>query len=310
MAAQTSFDQTDPRLAKALQRVAPLLPASPTVQRRLGGLTNANYLITAAAQNYVLRIPGAGTRDYINRAHEAVAARATAAIFINAPLLHFDPATGLQLTGFIEGLTMSEAGFKSPAAVARAAIALRAVHTGSATFANRFDVFSMIDNYLAVLKSKNAALPPGYGSTLAEILPLRPKLHGAAIPLAPCHCDPLAENFVDTGEKMHILDWEYSGNNDPLWDLADLCIEARFDAAQEKNLIHTYFDGPPPPPLHARLILYKTFCNILWTLWATIQVANGNTADNFWAYATGRLADARATMATPEFAWAEKTAFA
>ena len=50
-------------------------------------------------------------------------------------------------------------------------------------------------------------------------------LNAHPLPLVACHCDPLCENFLDTGERMWLVDWEYSGMNDPMWDLGDLCVE-------------------------------------------------------------------------------------
>lgn len=300
----TSLLDADPRLAAAIARVAPVLGTAPSVLRRLGGLTNANYLISAGGEEFVLRLAGAGTQDYINRAVESVAAQATAEIGVNAPLLLFDSADGMQLTRLIEGRTMSAAAFKDHSAIARAATAVRTVHQISKPFANRFELFAMIDEYSALLKARNARLPDGYAQALAQAESVRAVLQAAPIELAPCHCDPLAENFVDTGSRMYLLDWEYSGNNDPMWDLGDIAIEARFDATQEAVLLQAYFNGPPPAPLHGRMILYKAMCNLLWTLWAVIQVVNGNTADDFWTYAVNRLAGCKATTASPEFAWA------
>jgi thiamine kinase-like enzyme len=298
----------DPRLGPALARIAPLLGTTPTLLRRLGGLTNGNYLVAAGGEHFVLRLPGIGTEDYINRKVEAVAARATAAIGVNAPVLLFDDQDGLQVTRFIAGATMSEAAFKDHGAIARAAAALRRVHETSAPFANRFEPFAMIDDYSALLRAKGARLPDDYGDALARAAAVRGVLQAAPITLAPCHCDPLAENFIDTGDGMHILDWEYSGNNDPMWDLGDVAIEAKFDPAQERALLEAYFGGPPPASLHGRMVLYKAICNLLWTLWAVIQVANANTADDFWAYALNRLAACQTTMDSEEFAWALRAA--
>ena len=165
-------------------------------------------------------------------------------------------------------------------------------------FARRFELFAMIDEYSALLKAKGARLPDGYAQVLAQAAAVRSVLQRASIEFAPCHCDPLAENFVDTGSKMHILDWEYSGNNDPMWDLGDVAIEARFDPAQERVLLEAYFGGAAPAHLHGRMVLYKAMCDLLWTLWGVIQVANGNTADDFWAYACNRLTGCETTMAS------------
>ena len=89
--------------------------------------------------------------------------------------------------------------------------------------------------------------------------------------------------------------------NDPLWDLGDLCVEAAFDVAQEEELIRAYFDGEPSPAERGRVAIYKAMCDLLWTLWGLIQLANGNPADDFRAYADGRFARCRAMMEAPEF---------
>ena len=114
--------------------------------------------------------------------------------------------------------------------------------------------------------------------------------------LAPCHCDPLCENFIDTGSRMWLVDWEYSGMNDPLWDLADLSVEAGFDAGHDAELLAAYFGAPAGLPVLARFSAYKALCDLLWSLWGLIQHANANPADDFWAYATGRLDRCRAQM--------------
>jgi thiamine kinase-like enzyme len=137
---------------------------------------------------------------------------------------------------------------------------------------------------------------------LAESRGVREALLAHPLPLAPCHCDPLCENFLDTGERMWIVDWEYSGMNDPMWDLGDLSVEGGFDAGQDEQMLRAYFAGEPSPWDRGRVVIYKAMCDLLWTLWGLIQHANGNPADDFWAYSVARFDRCRALMATPEFA--------
>lgn len=267
---------------------------------RLGGLTNRVYRLGDA----ILRIPGEGTEEYIDRSNEAEAARAAAAAGVSPALLHADPATGLMVTRFVPGtVTMSPQAFRSrPGSPARAARALRRLHVSGQVFPARFELFAMIDDYLRVLSGKDVALPEGYHAVVAEAQAVRAALARTPAPLAPCHCDPLCENFLDTGETMWIVDWEYSGMNDPMWDLGDLSVEAGFDAAQDDEMLTAYHDGPAPAGARARMVIYKAMCDLLWTLWGLIQLANGNPADDFRAYADGRFARCRALMATPGFA--------
>ncbi len=164
----------DQDVLAALQRIpllAAVAPESLAVER-LGGLTNRNYKITtpAIAAGYVLRIPGEKTGDYINRAVEAHNAKAAAAAGVNAEVLFFDAGDGLMLCRFLEGcVTMSPELFQTrPGAPARAARALRQMHRSGQSFDFRFELFSMIDDYLKLLAKLGAELPEGYHDVVDE----------------------------------------------------------------------------------------------------------------------------------------------
>jgi thiamine kinase-like enzyme len=271
---------------------------------RLGGLTNRVFRIDLPQQSLCLRLPGAGTEAYINRAHETQAARAAAEAGVSPEVIFSDPSTGIMLTRFVDSAaTMSPALFKSrTGAPARAGAAFCKLHESGAAFDSRFELFTMIDDYLRLLAGKPVALPDGYHATLAEAETIRAALAAHPLPIVACHCDPLSENFLDTGERMWIVDWEYSGMNDPMWDLGDLSVEAEFGPAQDAELLAGYFNRAPTPGELGRMVIYKAMCDLLWTLWGLIQLANDNPADDFKAYAEHRFARCRALMATPEFA--------
>lgn len=286
--------------ARCALRSIPQTAAYAGPLQRMGGLTNLVF----RAGEHVLRLPGRGTEEYIDRANEAVAARAAAQAGVSPEAIHVDPRTGVMLTRFIPGaVTLSPAGFRDqPGAVARAGVALARLHRSGAVFPFRFELFGMIDDYLRILSTKEVTPPPGYQDVVAEARALRQPLAQAGITPVACHCDPLCENFLDTGDRVWIVDWEYSGMNDPMWDLGDLSVEGQFDAAQDEALLTAYFGGDPPEADHARMVIYKAMCDLLWTLWGLIQQANENPADDFRAYAEGRFARCKALMATPDFA--------
>ncbi|KAI9014244.1 kinase-like domain-containing protein [Hyaloraphidium curvatum] len=286
-------------LAAALSRAG--FPAS-TPATRLGGLTNHNYLVEHGGSRFVLRIPGPGTAEYIDRISEADAARSAAEAGVNAEVVFFD-RDGLMVTKYVEGArTMSADAFRDLDAVARAGCALRRLHTAASPFAKDFDLFGMIDGYKAVLATKKAALPEGYDELQTLAADARAALLADNAPKAPCHCDPLCENFLDAPNGMRLVDYEYAGNNDPMWDLADLSVEGGFSREQESALLRAYFGGPPPAREAARVVVHKAMCDLLWTLWGAIQHADGNPAEDFWAYAVTRFGRCRELMATEEFA--------
>jgi thiamine kinase-like enzyme len=301
------MEDADTSMAQDALRSIPLF-AGRDLQKarisRLGGLTNLVFRLDLDGKSYCLRVPGKGTEEYISRANEERAARAAARATVSPEVLYFDATSGLMVTAFLNNtLTMSLQHFKErKGAPARAALAFRRLHRSGAAFPFRFELFSMIDGYLKVLAEKEVDFPAGYHDVLKEAETVRVALAANSLPIVACHCDPLAENFLDTGERMWIVDWEYSGMNDPMWDLGDLSVEAAFDPDQESEMIHAYFGGAPSPAQMGRIVIYKAMCDLLWTLWGLIQHANKNPADDFWSYALNRFRRCKDLMADPEFA--------
>jgi thiamine kinase-like enzyme len=292
-------EEAEIALARATLKTISLLAGYDGPIERLGGLTNLVFRVG----DHCLRIPGKGTEEYIDRANEMMATEAVAYAGVGPDVLFADPTSGIFVSRYLEGAaTMTPERFRSRAgAPARAGKAFRTLHDSGAVFPARFELFAMIDSYLGILATKDVALPEGYHDVLNEAEAVRAALSHHPLPVVACHCDPLCENFLDSGERMWIVDWEYSGMNDPMWDLGDLCVEGDFGPKQEEEMIHAYFGGEPSPAERGRIVIYKAMCDLLWTLWGLIQLANDNPADDFRTYADGRFARCRALMQTVDF---------
>jgi thiamine kinase-like enzyme len=271
--------------------------------RRMGGQTNRVYRVAVDGKALCLRLPGKGTEEYIDRRVEGIAAAATARAGVSPEVVHFDPATGVMVTRFVaDAVTMSPALFATrPGAAERAGRAFRTLHDSGAQFDFRFELFAMIDTYLGVLATREVAFPDGYHRGLRDAEAVRAALGAHPVPLVPCHCDPLAENFLDTGDRMWIVDWEYSGMNDPMWDLGDLAVEANLSAEDEAAMLAAYFGREASAFDRGRMVIYKAMCDLLWTLWGLIQLANENPAEDFAAYARDRFARCRTLMESDRF---------
>jgi thiamine kinase-like enzyme len=152
------------------------------------------------------------------------------------------------------------------------------------------------------LRRNEARIPDGYDALHRQAETARRVLAERPAPLAPCHNDPLAENFLDAAERMYLVDWEYAGMNDPMWDLGDLSVEAGFGPDQDEALLRAYFDGAPPPEQRGRMVLAKGLCDLVWTLWGLIQVMNDNPAEDFWAYSFNRFERCQRLMASHAYA--------
>lgn len=286
-------------------RKAPGFETTATADKitRLGGLTNLVYRVDVDGHAVIVRIPGEGTEAYIDRAVELHNARAAAKAGVSPDVIYGEADTGLMISHAVPDIeTMTPELFASrKGSPARAGKALAKLHNSGEVFEFRFELFAMIDDYLKVLSTKDVALPEGYHDVVAAAEPIKAILARATIPLSPCHCDPLCENFLDDGTLMWIVDWEYSGMNDPLWDLGDLSVEAGMDAEQDREMMTAYFGRAPTPAEEGRMVIYKAMCDLLWTLWGLIQLADENPAEDFWAYATGRFDRCKVLMEDPAF---------
>lgn len=290
-------------LSSFISRIALFADFPPRVVTRLGGLTNLNYLLEHESNRYVLRVPGEGTSEYIDRVAESFAARSAAAAGVNADVIFFDVTDGLMLTEYVnDAATMSAARFVDLDACARAGRAFHRLHHSAERFATDFGLFAMIDEYKALLSSKGAMLPDGYEDVQRHADGVRAVLETHQVLMVPSHCDPLCENFLDTGAQMYIIDYEYAGNNDPMWDLGDLSVEGGFGPEQDRALLRAYFEREPPSDQVGRMVVHKAMCDLLWTLWGVIQHVNGNDAEDFWAYSVTRFRRCQELMATAEFA--------
>lgn len=270
---------------------------------RLGGLTNLVHRVDVADRSVIVRIPGEGTEAYIDRAVELHNAKAAARAGVSPEVIYGEAESGLMISEAVPNIeTMTPVLFGSrKGSPARAGVALSKLHNSGETFDFRFELFAMIDDYLKILSTKDVELPDGYHDVVAAAKPVKEVLAKADLPLAPCHCDPLCENFLDDGKVMWIVDWEYSGMNDPLWDLGDLSVEAGMTDRQDAEMMAAYFGRAPTPAETGRMVIYKAMCDLLWTLWGLIQLADENPAEEFWAYATGRFDRCRKLMQDPSF---------
>ncbi|HEX6709766.1 MAG TPA: choline kinase family protein [Rubrobacter sp.] len=268
-----------------------------------GALTNVCYKVTTGGTAYVLRLAGEGTSDYIDRAAEKHNARVAAAAGINVEVLYFDAKDGTMVTRFVEGISMNgEEGFGwDTGSPVRAALALRRVHRLRRVFETRFDVFAAIDDYVDLLRDLRTPLPQDYYQVGRNARVVRRALEASPVPLVPCHNDPWPGNLLDAEGRIYLIDWEYSGMNDPMWDLADLSVEAGFGPEQDRTMVGAYCGAAASQALYSRLEIYKAMSDLHWSLWGFVQHAKDNPAEDFWSYALGRLERSKARMSSADF---------
>ena len=113
-------------------------------------------------------------------------------------------------------------------------------------------------------------IPDGYLERMPAVQRIEEAMQVQPVPTVPCNNDLLAENYMDDGEKLILIDFEYSGNNDPCFELGNTCQELQYDDVQINALCRAYF-GAATPAMLARMKLNMIMSDVGWTLWAAIK---------------------------------------
>ena len=264
------------------------------------GLTNQNFRVDVDTTPCFVRLPGQSTDLLaVDRANELHNTRAAAAAGVGPKVVDHDPASGALALEWIDGRTMSNAAFAEPGTPARIAEALRRLHAGP-RFLTDFNMFRLTEFYLRVVRERTIRIPDGYLERMPLVARIEAALAVHPLPTVPCHNDLLAENYLDDGSRLWIIDYEYSGNNDPTFELGNTAQELGFDAARQEELCAGYF-GEATPALLARMRLQMIMSDVGWTLWAAIQAAISSIEYDFWGWAEERWGRASTAFHRKDF---------
>jgi thiamine kinase-like enzyme len=290
----------EPTIDRVVERAEAFRRRDVDVSELSGGLTNTNFLVTADGTKYVVRIPGRSTEllavDRDNERHNAEAASTTG---VSPRVLEYLDEWNVMILEFVAGETMSGAALRAPGQARRIADSLRRLHT-SPRFLRDFDMFRLTEFYLRVCDEHRVTIPEGFRARLPRVAEIERAFAANPIETMPCHNDLLAENYIDDGRQLWIVDFEYSGNNDPCFELGDTAQECEFDQALREELCEAYFGSAREDRL-ARMNLQAIMADVGWTLWAAIQAKISAIDYDFWGWAVERWDRATAAFDSAEF---------
>jgi thiamine kinase-like enzyme len=265
------------------------------------GLTNQNWRVEVDGVPCFVRIPGAGSELLaVDRANERHNTRAAATAGVGPVLLHELPDWDVFVLAWVDGRTMSNEALAAPGMPTRVAAALRQLHAGP-QFRDDFDMFRLAERYGRLVDERSIRIPAGYRERLGHLPAIEAALAVHPLSSVPCHNDLLAENYLDDGTRLWIVDYEYSGNNDPAFELGNTCQELGWDEARIRELCAAYF-GEATDALVARLRLQMIMSDVGWTLWAAIQAAISTIDYDFFGWAEERWDRARTALDGPDLA--------
>jgi thiamine kinase-like enzyme len=287
--------------AAVLARV-PSLAGRPQVITELpGGLTNRNYKVVTPDGAFVARIwSGGGDLLAINRDHEYRNSAIAAAAGVGAPVIEYRPQDRVLVLGFLDGRTFADADVQDPANIPRIAAAVRRLHQAQ-RFVSDFDMFQIQPRYLRAARSAGMAVPAGYDELAPAFEAARQALAVRHEGTVPCNNDLLAANFIDDGERIALIDYEYSGNNDPCFELGNIAGECGLSGDGLAALVTAYY-GQPRRSRIARAALFGLVSRYGWTLWGAIQHATSPLEFDFWSWALERFEGAAAGFTAAGFA--------
>ena len=235
-----------------------------------GGLTNLNVLVTTPDGRFVARCFRSDPALLgIDREAEHLNTRAAAEAGVGAPVVDFRPDLGMLVIGFIDGVTYDNRSFAGEGIIGRVAGACRQLHSGP-RFVNEFNMFERQRDYVRIISEHGFALPKGYGEYDDRFQLIRSALTVRDEGTVPCNNDLLAGNFVDDGDKVWLIDYEYSGNNDACFELGNIAAECQLDLDQTEDLVTAYY-GRPLRHKVARTRLQALVSQYGWSLWGAIQ---------------------------------------
>lgn len=255
---------------------------------KLGGLTNKNYKVVMDGKEYVARVPGNGTSKFIDRLNEKVNSAIAFELGIDSETIFFDENTGFKITKFIdEAETLNPATGKREDNMELMAGVLRTLHDSGRAFKDTFDPFKGTEFYEGALISANGKVFEDYYEMKEIFMPLEAVLEELGMDYAPSHLDTLPENFVKSGDsKMYLIDWEYSGNYDSLYDLAAVSLECSFSEDGEDLFLRKYFGKEPTEVERLKIHIHKIMQDMFWSMWAAAKAAKGD--DYLFDYAFDR----------------------
>jgi thiamine kinase-like enzyme len=284
-------------LAAAVERVWPGRGAR--FEELGGGITNHNAKVTLDGEgDYVLRVAGKNTELLgIDRQVEHEATLAAAALGVGPDVIAFVEPEGWLVTRFIEGSPVPPEQMREPETLGRVAETLSRVHSGPPV-SGSFDSFGVVEEYLAIARSRGASEPPDYA--WAHDLARRIERTRSAQALSLCHNDLLNANFIDDGERIRIVDWEYAGLGDRFFDLANLAINHELDRGEREALLRAYAGDLRSDDVHA-LELMRFMSDFREAMWGVLQATVSKLDFDFDGYAAEHFARLRRTAAEPEF---------
>ncbi len=264
------------------------------------GITNSNFKIVVNGSLFFVSISGRNSQllgvDWYNKFNNA---KICGDVGLSPRVVQHFPLQKVLVLEFLPYALCSVESLQCLSLQRRLIHTVNVLHSG-ASFWQDFDMFCLIEFYTETIKDRELVLPVGYANYKEQIWEMGEALAPYREQLVPCHNDLLPENVMDDGNRVFLLDFDYSGNNDPCFDLGSISVEAGYDDTQIRELTRAYY-GLVSEKIIARIHLHGIIGDVGWSLWSTIQAEISDIDFDFKEYGLTRWNRAVERMESSEF---------
>lgn len=228
------------------------------------GMTNRSFSFVCRNKKYIMRIPGEGTDQLINREHEADVYHTLEGKGICDDPIYINSKNGYKITKYLEGVRTCDCMNQDDLIVCMKK--LKEFHDMDLKVNHTFNIFEQIQ-YYEELWDGTPSIYRDYKKTKDNVLSLRSYIEEHRNRWCLTHIDAVPDNFLFYDDGMQLTDWEYSGMQDPHVDIAMFCIYSLYDRRQIDDLIDIYFDGKCERNTRIKIYCYIAVCGLLWSNW-------------------------------------------
>ena len=238
------------------------------------GMTNRSFLFSVHGDKYIMRIPGEGTNQLIDRSQEAEVFRTIKGSDLCDDPVYINPENGYKITKFLNGVRACDPYNRKD--LKRCMAKLRAFHDMNLSVSHTFDIFEQIQFYETLWEGQPSVYKD-YRQTKENVLKLKAYIDRLDTDWCLTHIDAVPDNFLfykedEEGEELlQLTDWEYSGMQDPHVDLAMFCIYSLYNKKHVDRLIDIYFQNKCDQMTRAKIYAYISACGLLWSNWCEFK---------------------------------------
>ncbi len=247
------------------------------------GLTNTSFQFEVDGKGYVYRHPGVGTSKYINRKSEAFSMDVAAKLGLDDTFIYMDAEHGYKISRFIDNAR--ELDYDNAKEVSMALDMIRKLHNERIVSEYDFGIWDKTEEFIEKLNDTGKSDFDEFGELHTKMKKLKDCIMSdSKADKCLCHNDCYSPNFLlDGNDKMYLIDWEYSGNDDPASDIGTFICCSTYSYDEAVAVIKEYLECEPDNETLAHYVGYVAIASYYWYVWALYQETRGNSVGE-WLY--------------------------